>query len=112
MIRISDRVKDLGVTLANTVKWQLASNAIHGIQSAIQGAFKHAQELNGALNDIRIVTGYSDVEMGRFAEKASVAARNLSTTTTEYTKAALIFYQQGLGGTEVTDRADVVVKLA
>jgi hypothetical protein len=31
--------------------------------------------------------------MAHFAEKASEAARALNTTTTEYAKAALIFYQ-------------------
>jgi hypothetical protein len=31
--------------------------------------------------------------MARFAESASKAAKELNTTTTEYAKAALIFYQ-------------------
>ena len=33
--------------------------------------------------------------MARFAENASRAAKALSTTTTAYTNAALIYYQQG-----------------
>jgi hypothetical protein len=39
--------------------------------------------------------------MARFAETANRAARALSTTTTEYTKASLIYYQQGLSEKEV-----------
>ena len=34
--------------------------------------------------------------MGKFAEQANAAARNLGKTTTDYTDAALIFAQQGL----------------
>jgi hypothetical protein len=78
----------------------------------LSSAVRHAEELNVALNDIRIVTGKTNTEMQMFADSASKAARELSTTTTEYARAALIFYQQGLEGSEVTDRADVVVKLA
>jgi hypothetical protein len=50
--------------------------------------------------------------MSDFAETAAKAAKELNTTTTEYAKAALIFYQQGLTGDDVTKRADSVVKLA
>jgi tRNA C32,U32 (ribose-2'-O)-methylase TrmJ len=72
----------------------------------------HAKDLNTALNDIRIVTGYSTDEMAKFAATAREAASALNTTTTEYSKAALIFYQQGLKGDAVKERTDVVVKLA
>jgi len=34
--------------------------------------------------------------MTRFAKQANEAAKSLSTTTNEYAKAALIYYQQGL----------------
>lgn len=112
MIRVNQRLKDFGVTLANTVKWQIASTAIHGISGMLSSAVSHAEDLNKALNDIRIVTGYSTNTMANFAVEASNAAKELSTTTTEYAKAALIFYQQGLSGDAVTERANTVVKLA
>jgi len=34
--------------------------------------------------------------MAKFAKSANEAAKNLSVTTNEYAKAALIYYQQGL----------------
>jgi hypothetical protein len=34
--------------------------------------------------------------MARFAKEANQAAKELSTTTTTYTDASLIYYQQGL----------------
>jgi len=50
--------------------------------------------------------------MARFAEQANKAAQALSTTTTDYTNAALIYYQQGLNDEEVKARTDVTMKLA
>ena len=112
MVRVNKRLKDFGVTLANTVKWQIASSAVHSLSGMLSSAVGHAEDLNKALNDIRIVTGYSTTTMAQFADRASSAAKELSTTTTEYAKAALIFYQQGLSNTDVDERASVVIKLA
>jgi TP901 family phage tail tape measure protein len=50
--------------------------------------------------------------MSRFAVEANKAARALSTTTNEYAKASLIYYQQGLSAEAVKERSDVTVKLA
>jgi hypothetical protein len=41
----------------------------------LTSAVSHAENLNVALNDIRIVTGYSTDEMAKFAMQASEAAR-------------------------------------
>lgn len=79
---------------------------------AVQGAYGYAQDLNESLNNIRIVTGQSIDQMDKFAERANKAARALSTTTTEYTNASLIFYQQGLDDDEVAKRTEVTVKMA
>jgi hypothetical protein len=50
--------------------------------------------------------------MAAFAAEANKAARALSTTTTEYTNASLIYYQQGLNDKEVKARTDATIKLA
>lgn len=110
--RVNTKLAEMGTTLKNTVRWQLSSSIIHGFMGAIQGAYGYAQDLNESLNNIRIVTGQSVDEMTKFAEKANASAKALSTTTTAYTDAALIFYQQGLSGKEVTDRTDTVIKMA
>lgn len=112
VVRINRRLAEMGQTLLNTAKWQLASKAIHGVEGAMSAAVQHAEELNNALSDISVVTGYSKQSMASFAEDAAKTAKALNTTTTEYAKAALIFYQQGLTGSDVTERTDVVVKLA
>lgn len=99
-------------TLANTAKWQISSNLMHGVQGSLQKAYYYAEDLNRSLNDIRIVTGQSNDQMAQFAEKANKAAQALSTTTTNYTNASLIYYQQGLSDKEVVDRTEVTIKMA
>lgn len=112
MLNVSNAIAEFGKTLVNTVKWQLASNLIHGVQGALQAAVSHAKDLNSALNDIRIVTGYSTDKMSEFVSQARESAKELNTTTTEYAKASLIFFQQGLTGDAVKERADVVIKMS
>lgn len=99
-------------TLANTAKWQISSNLMHGVQGSLQKAYYYAEDLNRSLNDIRIVTGQSSDQMAQFAEKANKAAQALSTTTTNYANASLIYYQQGLSDKEVADRTEVTIKMA
>jgi len=60
---------------------------------AVQSAYGYAQNLDKSLNNIRIVTGQNAEQMAIFAEQANKAAKALSTTTTEYTNASLIYYQ-------------------
>lgn len=112
LLQLKGKVADLGTTLMNTAKWQLSSSLIHGLMSAFTGTIGYAKELNESLNNIRIVTGKSVDEMHKFALEANEAAQALSTTTTEYTNAALIYYQQGLSNTEVKERAETTLKLA
>lgn len=111
-ITLSKRMTDLFTTLKNTAKWQISSSVLHGFIGAVQQAYGYAQDLNESLNNIRIVTGYSIDKMAQFAGEANKAAKALSTTTTAYTDASLIYYQQGLDDKEVKERTDVTVKLA
>lgn len=110
--RVNDKVKELGTSLANTARWQISSSILHGFMGAVQSAYGYAQDLNESLNEIRIVTGKSTDTMDEFAVRANRAARALSTTTTAYTDAALIFYQQGLNDDQVTERTNATIKMA
>ena len=111
-VRLTKGMRDFITTMKNTVKWQISSSMMHGLMSAIQNANSYAQQLDRYLNDIRIVSGASAEEMARFAVEANRAAQALSTTTTKYTDAALIFYQQGLNDQQVKERTEAVIKMA
>ena len=112
LISISKRMNSLLTTIKNTAKWQISSSILHGFMGAVQGAYRYAQDLNESLNNIRIRTGQSTEEMAKFAQQANETAKALSTTTTSYTNAALIYYQQGLNDEQVKARTDITVKMA
>ena len=95
-----------------TAGWQLQSSIIHGVVGGVQKAVGYAKDLNKSLTDIRIVTGQSSDQMAKFAQQANNAAKQLNTTTTEYTKASLIYYQQGLSDAEVKARTETTIKMA
>ena len=79
---------------------------------SVQFAYYYAKDLNESLNNIRIITGKNTKEMAAFAKEANEAAKALSTTTTQYTDASLIYYQQGLPDEEVKARNDTTIKMA
>lgn len=109
---LNGSLKKFADGLKNTAMWTIQSKAVHAVESAISGAYAYAQKLNGSLNDIRIVTEYSADKMADFAKQANKAAKALSTTTNEYVKGSLIFYQQGLSDEVVKQRTETTIKLA
>lgn len=105
-------IQDMANTMANTVKWGIASSAMNSFTGSVQKAYSYVKQLDTSLNNIMIVTGKSSTEMERFAKQANKAAQSLGAQTTAYTDAALIYYQQGLGDEEVKARAETTVKTA
>ena len=112
MRRVNNTLNEMWTTMKNTARWQISSSIMHGFMGSVQSAYSYAKRLDESLNNIRIVTGQNTDQMAAFAEKANKAAKALSATTTQYTDAALIYYQQGLNDQEVQDRADITIKMA
>lgn len=110
--RSNELMNKLWITMKNTVRWQITSGLLTGFTGAIGDAYRYAEDLNESLNNIRIVTGKSTAEMAQFAKQANRAAKELNTTTTKYTDASLIYYQQGLDDKQVKARTDVTAKFA
>ena len=110
--RSNAMLKEFATTLKNTARWQLSSSIMHSFMGALSSAYGYAQRLNESLNNIQIVTGRSSEQMAAFAEQANKAAKALSTTTTEYSDASLIYFQQGLDEAQVKERADITIKMA
>lgn len=95
MKRSNELLDSLWTTMKNTMRWQLTSSVLNSFIGGIETAYGYAQDLNDSLNSIQIVTSKSSDEMARFAKQANEAAKALSTTTTNYTDASLIYFQQG-----------------
>lgn len=105
-------LNDMANTMANTIRWGVASSVMNGFSGSVQKAYGYVRELDKSLNDIRIVAGKSAEDMDRFAKEANKAAQSLGAQTTTYTDAALIYYQQGLQKEDVKARAEATVKTA
>lgn len=112
LIRTNKLMSDLWITMKNTVRWQITASTLQGFIGSLETAYGYAKDLNESLTNIRIVTENSAEDMAVFAKQANEAAKALSTTTVDYTDAALIYYQQGLTEQEVLDRTETTIKMA
>ena len=103
-------INQMGTTMVNTIKWGIASSVMNTFASSVQNAFTYVENLEKSLTNIRIVTGDSQEKMDQFADSANRAAQELGRSTMDYSKAALTFYQQGLGDEDVQARTEAVLK--
>ena len=101
-------LSDLGRDIVKSFNYSL----INKFTQSLAGAVSYSKQLNQSLTDIRIVSEHSTNEMTKFAKEANEAARNLGATTLEFTRGALIYYQQGLSDTEVMERTAATIKMA
>lgn len=112
IMRTNTVLDKLWLTMKNTVRWQLTTSALRTFIGGIQSAYNYTQDLDESLNKIRIVTQKSSEDMKEFAKQANQASKELSTTTTKYTDASLIYYQQGLPDEQVQGRTETTIDLA
>lgn len=105
-------LSSMGDTLGKTIKWGISSSIMNNFTGSIQKAYSYTKQLDESLTNIRIVSGESVENMAAFAQQANKAAQELGSTTTAYTDAALIYYQQGLKGSDVTERTNATIKMA
>ena len=75
-------IQDMANTMANTVKWSIASSVMNNFSGSIQKAYGYVKELDTSLNNIRIVTEKSARDMESFSKKANDAAKALGAQTT------------------------------
>lgn len=96
----------------NTVMYTSFNAMLNIATKTVSQAMGYIKDLDRSLNDIRIVTQKSAEDMKEFAVQANNAAQALGTTTTDYTDASLIYYQQGLDDEQVAERTNVTIKMA
>ena len=105
-------IKEFQRTFVNVFRYNIAGTIQNAFAGSFQQAIGFAKSLDSSLNDIRIVTGKSADEMARFSKEAASAAKSLGKSTTDYTNASLIYYQQGLDEKEVKARTETTLKAA
>lgn len=112
-VQYTNKLADkLWTTFKNTIMYTGFNAALNTASQAISRAVGYTKDLDKSLNNIRIVSGQSAEQMKEFAVQANNAAKALGSSTTDYTDAALIYYQQNLTETDVTERVNVTQKMA
>lgn len=113
MKQANTMLSEMWTTMKNTVRWQLTSSTLHSFIGGLHEAYGYAKNLNKTLTDIRIVAPEKTMEdMAKFSKLANQQAKQLSTTTLDYAKGALIYYQQGLDDVQVKARTDVTTMMS
>lgn len=102
----------LSTSFLNVVRYQAFNTVLNNISGSIQQSYGYIKSLDKSLTNIQVVTEKSADNMKQFAKEANNAAKSLGSTTTEYTDASLIYYQQGLDDTAVQGRTDTTIKMA
>ena len=102
----------MAVTFKNTIRYGISSSIFNNFTNSIQKAYNFTKNLDTSLNDIRIVSNQSAEQMEKLAISANKAAQELGKTTLDYTKAATIYYQQGLSPKEIEARTEATLKAA
>ena len=105
----SKLLDDMFDTFGKTVKWGIASSLMNQMSNSISKAVQFTKDLDNSLNNIRIVSGQNKSEMEAFAKEANEAAKALGKTTTEYTDASLLFFQQGKNAEEVRELSNATL---
>ena len=107
--KLLDQMAD---TFGKTIRYGIASSVWNNFSNSVSRAYGYVKDLDKSLNDIRIVSGASAKEMEKLAVSANKTAQALGNSTLDYTKAALIYYQQGLPTDEVEERTNITLKMA
>lgn len=112
LYKTSGFLDKMASSFANIARYQINTMAFRSLTGTISSAVSYAKELDKSLNNIQIVTGKSSQYMQSFAKEANELAKALGTTTTKYTDASLIYFQQGLDEDTVKKYTDVTLKVA
>jgi len=96
--------------LGKMLMWGMAATAIYAPLRMMQSAVTYVNDLDNALNQIRIVTGQSQPEVQKLAESYNALGKAMSVSTVDVANTSVDLYRQGLQGPEVEERMQAIVK--
>ena len=91
---------------------QLATWTTNTLKDMFKDAISYASEYYDLMNEIRIVSGYSEEEAKKLGEEYRKMAREMSVSSTDIAKAAVEFWRQGLDETETNKRVEAATQYA
>lgn len=92
--------------------WSATATLLYQPLRQFQAGIKYIYELDGALNQIRIVTNQSQQDVEKLALSYNKLAKEMNVTTTEIAKTSVELYRQGLTGGAVDERLQGIIKYA
>lgn len=112
LVSISAKIAEMKRVMTQSIKFTAAQTIQREFMSAISSSIGWVKDLNSAITDISVVTGKVGDELERVEINAINGSKALRVAADEYTKGALIFYQQGLDDQEVSRRTEITIKAA
>lgn len=94
-IRLNSLISQTWATIKGSFRWEIVTRGLTSALGKVQEAYNYVQDLDKSLNSIRIVSGESAESMAKFAKQANIAAKELRSTTLDYSNASLVYFQQG-----------------
>lgn len=94
------------------VAWTVVGTAIFGTFRQLKLGISYISDLDNSLNEVRIVTGKTQVEVQKLADSYNDLAKKMRVTTAELTSVGADLYRQGLNDSQVEERMKRIVQYA
>lgn len=102
----------IGLAAKKIMIWGISTNLVYGSFRSLRLGISYLSELDNALNQIRIVTGYTQSEVTKLANSYNTLAKEMSVTTKEIAGTAANLYRQGLDDNQVEERMKSIIQYA
>jgi len=102
----------IGLAAKKILIWGISTNIVYGSFKTLKSGISYISELDNALNEIRIVTNKTQVEVQNLANSYNSLAKEMSVTTKELAGTAADLYRQGLNDNQVEERMKGIVEYA
>lgn len=105
-------VSMLEVAAKKIAIWAISTGFIYGALRQIKQGVQYIIDLDNAMNEVRIVTGYTQAKIEELKISYNKLAKEMSVTTIEIAKTSAELYRQGLTTAEVEKRMKSIIQYA
>ena len=92
--------------------WGISTNLVYGSLNQLKKGISFITELDNSLNQVRIVTGKTQVEVEKLAQSYNKLGKEMSVSTKEIASTSADLYRQGLSDSDVEDRMKSIIQYA
>ena len=96
--------KEMQQMVAQAERWIATMVVMRGLRNMWNGMTEYAKSYYDAMNEIRIVTGYTEEQAEHLGASYRALAADMSVSSQEIAKAAVEYWRQGLDESQVNER--------